>query len=58
MVCMSIELIAIIAMAVVGGGIMLVSCYGLRLEIRELGAELRGPRWEREQSRRYGAPIE
>ena len=55
---MSIELLATIAMAIILGGIMLVSFSGLRLEIREWGAELRGARWERDQMRRYADPSE
>ena len=53
---MSIELMAIIAMAIILGGIMLLWFYGLRLELGEWSAELRGARLEREQMGRYADP--
>ena len=55
---MSIELLAIVVMAIILGGIMLMSCYGLRLELREWSAELRGAKWERDQMLRYADPSE
>ena len=53
---LSIEFMAVIAMAIILVGIMLVWFYGLRLELREWRAELRGANWERDQTRRYADP--
>ena len=52
MVCMSVELMAIIAVTIVLSVTFVALCQGIRQDMRDRQSELRGARLEREQMRR------